>query len=79
AWPVDPDAEALGRARTSVSGLIKSQEDDALLVSVLLSYLNDHLMERDKRRLAAELMTRGLSDHEDRRAAALVRVKGGSA
>lgn len=77
--PAAPDgsqAWALAQVSTAIAELIDSQRADARLVAVLLSYLNDNLSEREKARLGAELMTRDLSDHVERRAAALARVGG---
>lgn len=59
-----------------VAALIEQQKRDAVLVDVLLSYLNDNLTEREKGRLGAELMNRDLSDHRERRIAALARATG---
>ena len=73
----EPDSIIVFRqARAAIAELIDSQRADARLVAVLLSYLNDNLSEREKARLGAELMTRDLSDHAERRAAALARVGG---
>ena len=61
-------------ARAAVAELIEQQQRDAQLVGVLLSYINDNLTDREKGRLGAELMARDLSDHDQRRRAALARL-----
>jgi hypothetical protein len=73
----DERGEALRDIHAAIAELIDSQQADARLVAVLLSYLNDNLSEREKARLGAELMTRDLSDHAERRSDALARVGGG--
>lgn len=67
----------IAEAVDAVVELVEQQKRDAQLVAILLSYLNDNLSEREKGRLGAELMNRDLSDHDERRRAALARVGGG--
>lgn len=71
------DGDQLDEVREAVAELIEQQKRDAVLVDVLVSYLNDNLSEREKGRLGAELMARDLSDHRERRIAALAHVGGG--
>ncbi|WP_141517104.1 hypothetical protein [Marilutibacter aestuarii] len=74
----NPLARRADDAIAAVARLVDSQQADARLVALLLSYLNDNLSEREKGRLGAELTTRDLSDHAERRAAVLARVQGGA-
>lgn len=57
--------------RKAALEVINQVKRDAQLVPVLLSYINDGLSTFDKSRLVTELDARGLTDHDEKRRAAL--------
>jgi len=57
--------------RKAALEVINQVKRDAQLVPVLLSYINDGLSITDKSRLVTELDARGLTDHDEKRRAAL--------
>lgn len=67
---------AQAQSRAAVLEVIDQVKRDAQLVPVLLSYINDSLSTSDKSRLVTELDARGLTDHEEKRRAALSGIDG---
>ena len=62
--------------RAAAMEVIDQVKRDAQLVPVLLSYINDGLSTYDKSRLVTELDARGLTDHDEKRRAALSGIEG---
>lgn len=62
--------------RKAALEVINQVKRDAQLVPVLLSYINDGLSTFDKSRLVTELDARGLTDHDEKRRAALSGIEG---